>query len=64
MVCERNCTVIKWIEMGTKMKRRKKCKGVKTTVVQKSIQFDDYKRCLFDEKEEMQKMNVIRSYKH
>jgi len=50
--------------MGTKMKRRKKCKGVKTTVVQKSIQFDDYKRCLFDEKEEMQKMNVIRSYKH
>ena len=42
----------------------KKCKGVKKSVVKKSIDHEDYKKCLFTGKEQLQKMNVIRSYKH
>ena len=42
----------------------KKCKGVKKSVVKKSITHEDYKTCLFTGKEQLQKMNVIRSYKH
>ena len=46
------------------MKKAKKCKGVKKSVVKKSIAQEDYKKCLFTGKEQLQKMNVIRSYKH
>ena len=42
----------------------KKCKGIKKSVVKKSITHEDYKNCLFTGKEQLQKMNVIRSYKH
>ena len=42
----------------------KKCKGVKKSVVKKSITHEDYKKCLTDRKSQLRKMNVIRSYKH
>ena len=42
----------------------KKCKGLKKSVVKKSITHEDYKTCLFTGKEQMRKMNVIRSYNH
>ena len=42
----------------------KKCKGVKKSVVKKSITYEDYKTCLFTGKEQIRKMNVIRSYNH
>ena len=40
----------------------KKCKGVKKLVVKKSITHEDYKKCLFTGKEQLRKMNVIRTY--
>ena len=42
----------------------KKCKGVKKSVIKKSITHEDYKTCLFIGKEQLRKMNVIRSYDH
>ena len=42
----------------------KKCKGVKKPVVKKTIQIEDYKRCLFTGKEQLRTMNVIRSHRH
>ena len=42
----------------------KKCKGVKKVVIKKTITFNDYKNCLFDNKPAMRKMNVIRSHLH
>ena len=42
----------------------KKCKGVKKSVVKKSIMHQDYKKCLFTGKEQLRKMNVIKSYRH
>ena len=45
-------------------KESKKCKGIKKSVVKKSITHEDYKNCWFTGKEQYQKMNVIRSYKH
>ena len=42
----------------------KKCKGVKKTVVKKSIVHEDYKECLFTGKKQLRRMNVIRSHKH
>ena len=42
----------------------KKCKGVKKSVVKKSIDHEDYKNCLFTGKQQLRKMNVIRSHKH
>ena len=47
-----------------KMKKAKKCKGVKKSMVKKSIAHEDYKNCLFTGKEQLRKMNVIRSYRH
>ena len=41
----------------------KKCKWVTTNVTKRSIQFDDYRECLFSRKEH-RKMNVIRSHCH
>ena len=46
------------------MKKAKKCKGVKKSVIKKSILHEDYKKCLFTGKEQLRRMNVIRSYKH
>ena len=45
-------------------KESKKCKGVKKLVVENSITHEDYKNCLFTGKEQLRKMNVIRSHKH
>ena len=42
----------------------KKCKGVKKQVVENSIRHEDYKTCLLTGKEELRKMNIIRSYDH
>ena len=42
----------------------KKCKGVKKSVVKKSIAHEDYKKCLFTGKEQLRKMNIIRSHKN
>ena len=42
----------------------KKCNRVKKLVVKKSIAHEDYKKCLFTGKEQLRKMNVIRSHKH
>ena len=42
----------------------KKCKGIKKRVVQNSITYKDYKTCLFTGKEQLRKMNIIRSYNH
>lgn len=40
-------------------KEEKRCKGVKKLVVDNSINFDDYKKCLFSGVEHYQKMYVI-----
>ena len=45
-------------------KESKECKGIKKAVVKNSITHANYKTCLFTRKEQLQKMNVIRSYKH
>jgi len=45
-------------------KDTKKVKGVKSNVVAKSISFDDYMRCLFDEIEMTRKQSCIRSKLH
>ena len=45
-------------------KESKKCKGIKKIVVKNSIKHEDYKNCLFTGKEQLRKMNVIRSHKH
>ena len=42
----------------------KKCKGIKKNVVKKSIDFDDYVKCLFTGEKELRKMKIIRSEKH
>ena len=42
----------------------KKCKGIKKLVVKKNFTHKDYKKCLFTGKEQLRKMNVIRSYEH
>ena len=45
-------------------KESKKCKGVKKSVVKKSITHEDYKKCLTTGNEQLRKQNIIRSYKH
>ena len=45
-------------------KENKRCKGVIKSVVKRRITHEDYKTCLFTGKEQIRKMNVIRSYKH
>ena len=42
----------------------KRCKGIKKQVVEKSIKHEDYKTCLETGKEQLRKMNIIRSYEH
>ena len=41
-----------------------KCKGVTENVTNISIQFDDYRECLFSRKEQHRKMNFVRSHCH
>ena len=42
----------------------KKCKNVTKNVTNRSIQFDDYRGCLFSRKKQHRKINVIRSQCH
>ncbi|XP_065681557.1 uncharacterized protein LOC136095205 [Hydra vulgaris] len=43
---------------------KKRCKGVKKNVVKNYITHEDYKDCLMNRKDQMRKMNVIRSHLH
>jgi len=45
-------------------KDTKKIKGIKSNVVARTITFDDYTRCLFDEIEMTRKQSSIRSKLH
>ena len=45
-------------------KDKKKCKGVKKSVVEKEITFDHYYNCLFSGEKEMRTMKVIQSENH
>ena len=45
-------------------KEEKRCKGVKKAVVTRSINFEDYKTCLFTGKPQTRTMNVIRRHRH
>ena len=42
----------------------KKYKGIKKMVIEKSIDHEDYKTCLFEQEEQRRKMNIIRAYNH
>jgi hypothetical protein len=42
----------------------KKLKGIKKAVLKKEISFEDYKNCLFNQKEYFHRQKVIRSHKH
>ena len=39
----------------------RKAKGVKKSVIQNSLTFEDYKKCLFSEEKQMRQMNIFRS---
>ena len=41
-----------------------KAKGVKKNVIKNTLLFEDYKECIFSEKEVMRNMNIIRSHNH
>ena len=45
-------------------KEKKRCKGIKKAVVEKSIRHEDYKTCLKTGIEQLRKQNIIRSYEH
>ena len=45
-------------------KEHKRCKGVKKSVVAKTITHEDYKNCLKTKEEQLRTMNVIRSHLH
>ena len=42
----------------------KKCKGIKTYVVKKTLTFEDYKTCLFNDSTEYRSQLMFRSAKH
>ena len=42
----------------------KKCKGIKKCIVKKTLTFDDYKDCLFDDSTEYRSQLMFRSMKH
>ena len=42
----------------------KKCKGIKSNVVKKKIDFNKYVKCLLEDKQELHNMKIIRSEKH
>ena len=45
-------------------KEEKKCKGIKKSVIKKTITHQDYKDCLISGKKQMRSLNIIRSHKH
>ncbi|WAR26740.1 hypothetical protein MAR_012444, partial [Mya arenaria] len=53
--------------IGCMRRGRRKKNGAKVlskSVVKREISFDDYKTCMFSRKEQIRKMNVIRSHGH
>ena len=42
----------------------RKAKGVKKSVIIKSLTFEDYKKCLFSEEKQMREMNIFRTKNH
>ena len=54
----------KILKAAAEIFEEKKCKGAKKAVVKKHITFDDYKRCLFNNVNQMRSMNVLRSRNH
>ena len=42
----------------------RKAKGVEKNVIKNALSFEDYKECLFSEKEVMKHVNIIRSKNH
>ena len=42
----------------------KKCKGIKKCVVKKTLTFEDYKTCLFNDSTEYRSQLMLRSSKH
>ena len=54
----------KILKTAADMFEEKKCKGTKKAVVKKHVTFDDYKRCLFNNVNQMRSMNVLRSHNH
>ena len=45
-------------------KEKKRCKGIKKAVVEKTISHENYKTCLETGKEQLRTQNIIRSYEH
>ena len=45
-------------------KEERKAKGVKKSVIKKTLSFEDYKKCLFSKEKVMRKMNIFRSKNH
>ena len=54
----------KVLKTAAEIFEEKKCKGTKKAVVKKHLTFDDYKRCLFNNVNQMRSMNVLRSHNH
>ena len=54
----------KILKTAAEIFEEKKCKGTKKAVVKKHITFDDYKRCLFNNVNQMRSVNVLRSHNH
>ena len=53
-----------YIKMWEDSSEHMRCKVVKKNVAKNRITHEDYKNCLLDNKEQMRKMNVIRSHLH
>ena len=51
-------------KMFESKKEEKKCKGVKKSVINKTITFNDYKTCLFSGEKQYRQMLTFRSRKH
>lgn len=51
-------------KMFESKKEEKKCKGVKKSVIKKTITHDDYKRCLLSGEKQYRQMMTFRSRKH
>ena len=49
---------------GSKTSKDKKCKGIKKCVVKKTLPFEDYKTCLFNDSTEYRSQLMFRSTKH
>ena len=49
---------------GSKISKDKKCKGIKKCVVKKTLTFEDYKTCLFNDSTEYRSQLMFRSTKH